>query len=33
VLSEVGFEVAGRREYTVGHRWSLPELARKPAAG
>ena len=27
VLSEAGFEVAGRREFTVGHRWSLPELA------
>jgi SAM-dependent methyltransferase len=27
VLTEAGFEVAGRREFTVGHRWSLPELA------
>jgi SAM-dependent methyltransferase len=27
VLSEAGFEVAGRREFTAGHRWSLPELA------
>jgi hypothetical protein len=27
VLSEAGFEGAGRREFTVGHRWSLPELA------
>jgi SAM-dependent methyltransferase len=27
VLSEAGFEMARRREFTVGHRWSLPELA------
>jgi hypothetical protein len=27
VLSEAGFEVAGRREFAAGHRWSLPELA------
>jgi SAM-dependent methyltransferase len=27
VLAEAGFEVAGCREFTVGHRWSLPELA------
>ena len=27
VLSEAGFAVAGRREFTVAHRWSLPELA------
>lgn len=27
VLAEAGFEVAGRREFTIGHRWSLPELA------
>jgi SAM-dependent methyltransferase len=27
VLSDAGFEVTGRREFTVGHRWSLPELA------
>jgi hypothetical protein len=27
VLSEAGFEMAGRREFTVEHRWSLPELA------
>jgi SAM-dependent methyltransferase len=27
VLSEAGFEVTGRREFTVEHRWSLPELA------
>jgi SAM-dependent methyltransferase len=27
VLSEAGFAVAGRREFTVEHQWSLPELA------
>jgi len=27
VLSDAGFEVAGCREFTAGHRWSLPELA------
>jgi hypothetical protein len=27
VLSEAGFEVAGRREFAVGHEWSLLELA------
>jgi SAM-dependent methyltransferase len=27
VLSEAGFEAAGRYEFTAGHRWSLPELA------
>ena len=27
VLSGAGFEVAGRYEFTAGHRWSLPELA------
>jgi ubiquinone/menaquinone biosynthesis C-methylase UbiE len=27
VLSEAGFETAGRREFAVEHRWSLPELA------
>jgi len=27
VLTEAGFEVAGRREFTAEHRWSLPELA------
>ncbi|MBV9382390.1 MAG: class I SAM-dependent methyltransferase [Streptosporangiaceae bacterium] len=27
VLSEAGFEAAGRREFTAVHRWSLPELA------
>ena len=27
VLSEAGFELAGRRDLTVEHRWSLPELA------
>jgi len=27
VLSDAGFEVAGRREFTAEHRWSLPELA------
>jgi SAM-dependent methyltransferase len=27
VLSAAGFEPAGRREFAVGHRWSLPELA------
>ena len=27
VLSEAGFEMAGRCEFTVEHRWSLPELA------
>jgi SAM-dependent methyltransferase len=27
VLSEAGFEAVGRRQFTVGHRWSLAELA------
>jgi hypothetical protein len=27
VLSDAGFEVVGRREFAVEHRWSLPELA------
>jgi SAM-dependent methyltransferase len=27
VLSDAGFEVAGRREFTAEHGWSLPELA------
>lgn len=27
VLSGAGFEPGGRCEFTVGHRWSLPELA------
>jgi len=27
VLADAGFEVAGRREFSVEHRWSLPELA------
>ena len=27
VLSEAGFEMAGRCEFTVEHRWGLPELA------
>jgi SAM-dependent methyltransferase len=27
VLSDAGFEVAGGQEFTVEHRWSLPELA------
>ena len=27
VLSDAGFEVSGRREFAVEHRWSLPELA------
>jgi len=27
VLSGAGFAPAGRREFAVGHRWSLPELA------
>ena len=27
VLSKAGFELTGRREFTVEHRWSLPELA------
>ena len=27
VLADAGFEVAGRHEFTAGHRWSLPELA------
>ena len=27
LLADVGFEVAGRREFRVEHRWSLPELA------
>ena len=27
VLSDAGFEVAGRHELTAVHRWSLPELA------
>jgi SAM-dependent methyltransferase len=27
VLSDAGFEVAGRHEFTVRHRWGLPELA------
>jgi SAM-dependent methyltransferase len=27
VLSDAGFEVAGRHEFTAAHRWSLPELA------
>lgn len=27
VLSEAGFEAAGRDEFTAEHRWSLPELA------
>jgi SAM-dependent methyltransferase len=27
VLSEAGFEVTGRREYAVGHRWTLSQIA------
>ena len=27
VLSEAGFEAAGRREFAVEHQWSMPELA------
>ena len=27
VLSDAGFEVAGRHEFDIEHRWSLPELA------
>jgi hypothetical protein len=27
VLSDAGFEVAGRHEFISEHRWSLPELA------
>jgi SAM-dependent methyltransferase len=27
VLSDAGFEAIGHREFTVEHRWSLPELA------
>jgi SAM-dependent methyltransferase len=27
VLSDAGFEVAGRHEFAIEHRWSLPELA------
>ncbi len=27
LLADAGFEVAGRREFSVAHRWSLPELA------
>jgi hypothetical protein len=27
VLSEAGFEMAGRCEFTVEYRWSLPEMA------
>ena len=27
LLANAGFEVAGRREFPVEHRWSLPELA------
>jgi SAM-dependent methyltransferase len=27
VLSDAGFEAAGRHEFTTGHRWNLPELA------
>jgi SAM-dependent methyltransferase len=27
VLADAGFELAGRHEFAVGHRWSLPELA------
>ena len=27
LLAGAGFEVAGRREFSVEHRWSLPELA------
>jgi SAM-dependent methyltransferase len=27
VLSDAGFEMAGRHEFAVEHRWSLPELA------
>ena len=27
VLADAGFEVAGRREFSIEHRWSLPELA------
>lgn len=27
VLADAGFEVAGRPQFTVQHRWSLPELA------
>ncbi len=27
VLGEAGFELAGRHEFTLEHRWSLPELA------
>jgi SAM-dependent methyltransferase len=27
VLSEAGLEMAGRREFTVEHRWRLPDLA------
>lgn len=27
LLADAGFEVAGRREFSIEHRWSLPELA------
>jgi SAM-dependent methyltransferase len=27
VLSDAGFEVAGRHEFAIEHRWNLPELA------
>ena len=27
VLSGAGFELAGRHEFAIGHRWTLPELA------
>jgi SAM-dependent methyltransferase len=27
VLSDAGFQVAGSRQFAVGHRWTLPELA------
>jgi SAM-dependent methyltransferase len=27
VLSDAGFELDGRYEFAIGHRWSLPELA------
>jgi SAM-dependent methyltransferase len=27
VLSDAGFEMAGRHEFAIEHRWSLPELA------
>ncbi|MGO8957319.1 MAG: class I SAM-dependent methyltransferase [Streptosporangiaceae bacterium] len=27
LLADAGFEVAGHREFSVAHRWSLPELA------